>query len=310
MPVPAVAPLVCARSVSKRWGRTTALSGVSLEIAAGITGVLGTNGAGKTTLVELMLGLSRPDEGSLEVLGVDPWRLGPQVRSRLGWAPEDHLFPGDVSAHDLVSHLAEVHGLPHRAAVGRTSDVLHLVGMREERFRPVQTLSTGQRQRVKLAQAIVHDPALIFLDEPTNGLDPVERQHVLTLLRHVRDALQIDIVLCSHLLGEVEQVCDSVVILSRGRVAASGRLAELRNRTREIAVEVDGPATVVASALAAMGIRATVDGARLLVPQHGDETYDAVRDAVAASGVGLRRLGVHVESLEDVFLDADGEGTP
>lgn len=299
------APVATARGVTKRWGATTALAAVDIDVGRGITGLLGSNGAGKTTLIELLLGLTRPDQGRLEVLGVDPWRLGPQVRSRLGWAPEDDSFPGDVRASDLVRHVAEVHGLPHRAAVGRTSDVLHLVGLHEESFRPLETMSTGQRQRVKLAQAIVHDPALVFLDEPTNGLDPVERQRMLDLLRQVRDELGIDILLCSHLLHEVEQVCDSVVILSQGSVTASGPLAELRNRSDELAVEVDH-ADVLLAALREAGVEARGDGNRVLVTLHGDETYDAVRDAAAATGVSVRRLGRRVVSLEDLYLGRDG----
>ena len=244
------------------------------------------------------------------MLGVDPWRLGPQLRSRLGWAPEDDSFPGDVRAHDLVCHVAEVHGLPHRAATSRTSEVLHLVGLNEERLRPLGTLSAGQRQRVKVAQAIVHDPVLVFLDEPTNGLDPFERQRMLALLRSVRDSMRIDIVLCSHLLSEIEQVCDSAVILNAGTVAACGSLDVLRRGSDDIAVELDGPAGVLVDVLAAVGIEASLDGNCVLVPRRCDETFDQIRDAVAATGFGLRRMGLRAPTLEEVFLDAAGTTPP
>src|SRR5438270_431682 len=206
--------------VMKRWGATTALSGATFTIERGVTGLLGANGAGKTTLLGLVLGLTRPDGGTLEVLGLDPTTAGPRVRERIGYAPEHDALPPDVKAHDLVRHLAEIHGLPHREATSRASDALWHVGLGEERFRPIGTMSTGQRQRVKLAAAFAHDPALLLLDEPTNGLDPVQRESMLDLIRRIGREFGIDVVLSSHLLEEVERVCDGVVILSGGRAVA------------------------------------------------------------------------------------------
>jgi ABC-2 type transport system ATP-binding protein len=177
--------VIVAENVVKRWGSTTALSGASLTVHPGVTGLLGANGAGKTTFIGMVLGLHRPDAGRLQVLGLDPGVAGPEVRARLGYAPEHHSLPPDISANDLVRHIAEVHGLPHREATSRSSDALWMVGLGEERFRPVGTMSTGQRQRVKLAQAIAHDPQLVLLDEPTDGLDPVQRDDMLSLIRRI-----------------------------------------------------------------------------------------------------------------------------
>jgi ABC-2 type transport system ATP-binding protein len=170
-------------ALTRRFGTTIALDGATFSVESGITGLLGANGAGKTTLLGLMLGLSRPDDGSIEVLGLDPTTAGPAVRARIGYSPEHHRLPPDTRAHDLVRHIAQVHGLPRRDATNRASDALWSVGLGEERFRPVGTMSTGQRQRVKLAQAIAHDPELVLLDEPTDGLDPVQLDgHRVTVL--------------------------------------------------------------------------------------------------------------------------------
>src|SRR3974390_2063966 len=178
-------PVVTAVDVTKRWSSTVALAGATFEIGDGVTGLLGANGAGKTTLLGLILGLHRPNGGTITVLGRDPWTAGPEVRARLGYVPEHDALPPDVGAHAVVRHLAELHGLPRRQATSRASDALWGVGLGEERFRPVGTMSTGQRQRVKLAQAIAHDPELLLLDEPTNGLDPSQREEMLRLIEHV-----------------------------------------------------------------------------------------------------------------------------
>jgi ABC-2 type transport system ATP-binding protein len=295
-------------NVVKHWGRTTALAGATFEIGAGVTGLLGSNGAGKTTMLGMVLGLHRPDGGSLEVLGLDPSEAGPQVRERLGYAPEHDALPPDVKAHDLVRHLAEVHGLPNREATSRASDALWQVGLGEERFRPVGTMSTGQRQRVKLAAALAHDPVLLLLDEPTNGLDPVQRESMLDLIRRIGHEFGISVVLSSHLLEEVERVCDGVVILADGRVVTQGRLDDLRTGDGGLIVVVDGDAGPLAFRLRAAGHGVVQDGARLVVDGDPDVVADAVRDLAAQLDVGLRRVQRKTATLEDVFLAAQGAG--
>jgi ABC-2 type transport system ATP-binding protein len=288
--------------VVKRWGATTALSGATFTIDRGVTGLLGANGAGKTTLLGLILGLTRPDSGALTVFDLDPTHAGPRVRERIGYAPEHDALPPDVRAHDLVRHLAEVHGLPRRHATARASDALWHVGLGEERFRPVGTMSTGQRQRVKLAAALAHDPSLLLLDEPTNGLDPMQRESMLELIRRIGHEFGIDVVLSSHLLEEIERVCDDVIILSGGQVAASGDLDSLRVGEPGMLVEVDGDVDAMASRLRATGMTVTVNGGQLVLDGPEDLAADAVRDAAIALGVGLRRVQRRIATLEDVFL--------
>ena len=303
-PTPAGVPVIRTTDVVKRWGATTALNGATLEVGDGVTGLLGANGAGKTTLLGMLLGLHRPDEGHIEVLGLDPVTAGPDVRARVGYSPEHHLLPPDVRAYDFVRHVAEIHGLPHREANGRASDALYQVGLGEERFRPIGTMSTGQRQRVKLAQAIAHDPVLILLDEPTDGLDPMQRESMLSLIRRIGTDFGIRVLLSSHLLDEVERVCDGAVILDEGTVATAGSLADLRGTGEGLVLELDGePAerSRVVDALRAAGAEVRSDGTRLAVT--GDEDlFDLVRDVVVDSGAGIRRLQPRTVSLEDVYL--------
>jgi ABC-2 type transport system ATP-binding protein len=299
-----MAAVVRTSGLVKRWGATAALDGATLEIGPGVTGLLGANGAGKTTLLGLILGLHPPDEGTIEVLGLDPATAGPLVRERIGYAPEHEALAPDVRANDLVRHLAEVHGLPHREATARASDALFQVGLGEERHRPVGTMSTGQRQRVKLAAALAHDPALLLLDEPTNGLDPMQREEMLHLIRRIGTEFGVDVVLSSHLLEEVERTCDATVILDAGRVVASGSLDSLRTGEAGLIVDVDGRAELLAGRLRAEGLDVAVDGLRLVIGGPADAGADAVRDGAAVLRVGLRRVQARGATLEDVFLTA------
>jgi ABC-2 type transport system ATP-binding protein len=296
--------VVSARGVVKRYGRTVALDGLEAEIGVGITGLLGSNGAGKTTFLSLMLGLRSRDEGDLIVLGADPAAAGIEVRTRIGYAPEHHDLPAELAAADLVRHLAEMHLLPPRAAMQRANEALWLVGLGEERFRQVGTMSTGQRQRVKLAGAIAHDPELVLLDEPTDGLDPVQRTEMLGLIRRIGSEFGMHIVISSHHLEEVEKICDAVVIVEGGVVVHAGALAELRRGPEGLLVEVDERLDDVAGLLTDRGFEVTLgDGVLLLTGADGD--HDAVRDAVADLGVGLRRLAPRGRTLEDVYLGRD-----
>ena len=250
-----------------------------------------------------MLGLRSRDGGELTVLGKDPATAGIEVRSRVGYAPEHHDLPTELAANDFVRHLAEMHLLPRRAAVQRANDALWLVGLGEERFRPVGDMSTGQRQRVKLASAIAHDPELVLLDEPTDGLDPMQRTEMLALIRRIGTEFGARILVSSHHLEEVERICDAVVIVEGGEVVHAGTLDELRRGPAGLVVEVDERLEDVAAALRARGLDVTVDGAVLLLDA-ADEAYDAVRDIVAELGVGLRRIAPRGRTLEDVYLGA------
>ncbi len=293
------APIVSARGVVKRYGRTVALDGLDAEIGAGITGLLGSNGAGKTTFLSLLLGLRTRNEGDLTVLGADPATAGIAVRARIGFAPEHHDLPSELTAADLVRHLAEMHLIPRRGAMQRANDALWLVGLGEERFRQVGTMSTGQRQRVKLAGAIAHDPELVLLDEPTDGLDPVQRTEMLDLIRRIGSEFGMHILISSHHLEEVERICDAVVIVEGGTVVHQGTLDDLRRGPAGLVIEVDERTEELAALLRGRGLAVTEDGGRLLL---ADGNSDAVRDAVAELGVGIRRLAPRGRTLEDVYM--------
>jgi len=310
-PVPpnsqATAPVIRAAAVTKSWGNNVVLGDVTVDVMAGITGLLGSNGAGKTTFLGMVLGLHQPDSGRLLVLGEDPASAGPALRQRIGYSPEHHDLPPDIAAQDLVRHLAEVHGLPRREATTRASDSLWLVGLGEERARPVGTMSTGQRQRVKLAQAIAHDPELILLDEPTDGLDPVQRDDMLSLIRRIGTDFGISIMLSSHLLEEVERVADNAVILNNQRVVASGPINELRGDRTGVIVEVDSGVEQLGQWLQQAGATVAIQQRRVTVDSdHPDVSLDGlldlVRDAAAAVGSPIRRLHPAESSLEDLFL--------
>ncbi|MGH1502061.1 MAG: ABC transporter ATP-binding protein [Acidimicrobiales bacterium] len=302
--------LVTARGVAKSYGGHVALSGVDFDIEPGITGLLGANGAGKTTMLGMIIGLHPRDSGTLEVLGHDPWSDGVTVRERLGYAPEHHTLPPDVRAADFVRHVAELHGIPKAEATTRASDALWLVELGEERFRPMGTMSTGQRQRVKLAQAIAHDPGLVLLDEPTDGLDPVQRDVMLDLIKSVSTEYGINVILSSHLLAEVERICTGVVIIGDGRTIASGPIDQLRDpAARAVVVELDATEAeveAVAADLRAAGVTVERDRRRLTMAGDDPATYDRVVAVAVARQVGIIRLGSSVSTLEDVFLGATG----
>ncbi|HEY1420461.1 MAG TPA: ABC transporter ATP-binding protein [Candidatus Dormibacteraeota bacterium] len=300
-------PAIAAAShVQRSFGSVLALSDVTFELEKGVTGLLGANGAGKTTLISLLLGVLKPDGGSLQVLGMDPLQAGWRLRQRIGYAPEDERFPPDVKANELVRHFAEMRGIPRRSAVVRASEVLFEVGLGEERFRPIGTMSTGQRQRVKLAQALVHDPELVLLDEPTNGLDPIQRDDMLALVRRIGTDLGFTVLISSHLLGEVERVSDNVVMLEGGRVARSGKVSTLLGGQTPIVVEVVSGAARLAGLLAGRGYAAVAkDDLVLTVPSSDRRVRDAVVAGVIELDLELRRLEHGQATLSDLFdLDA------
>ena len=306
------APIISGAGIVKRYGSNTVLDRADITVHRGVTGLLGSNGAGKTTMLGLILGLHRCDGGSLVVLGQDPQHAGPEIRARIGYSPEHHNLPVDIPAFDFVQHVAEVHGIPTTEAIGRASDALWFVGMGEERTRPIGTLSTGQRQRVKLAMAIAHDPDLVLLDEPTDGLDPTQRETMLDLIRRLSSDFGMNVLLSSHLLDEVERTCTEVVILKDGRVTASGGIEELKGAGQGVTIDVDWGAVELTDRLAGRGLSVTTDGPRLVVTppasaatsgvsQH--DLFTIIRDEVADLGLPVRRLANRTVSLEEVFLE-------
>jgi ABC-2 type transport system ATP-binding protein len=288
-------------------GGTTALAGLSLDVPRGAVGLVGANGAGKTTLFRLMLGLMFPTHGAIEVVG-HPVASDPiGVRSRLGYMPEHDCLPADQSAADLVSTFGELAGLPPRAARQRSSDVLDLVGLDEARFRPVGGFSTGMRQRTKLAQALVADPELLLLDEPTAGLDPVGREEMLQLVERLA-SFGISVLFATHLLDDVQRVCEHVVMIDGGRLVLAGPIEQLVERTGVLRVEVGGRpdcVTVLAEALQAKGLPSRALDIHTLevdTSVQGEDAFDTVRDTVADLSLRLYALSSRYRSLDDLFL--------
>lgn len=273
----------------------------------GSVGLVGANGAGKTTLFRLLLGQLRPTAGSIEVVGRTVADDPVGIRRRLGYMPEHDGLPRDQSAADLVATLGELAGLPPEAARQRASDVLDLVGLDEARFRPVGGFSTGMRQRAKLAQALVADPELVLLDEPTAGLDPVGREEMLDLVARL-SGFGISVLFATHLLDDVQRVCDEVVMIDAGRLVVAGPIDDLVQRTGVIQVEVGGAPDAVeqlAAALQAQGLAPTPVDAHLLdldATQLGEEVFDQVRDAVADLGLRLYALSSRHHSLDELFV--------
>jgi ABC-2 type transport system ATP-binding protein len=307
---PAPVPVVVTSGLTMQFGPNRAIDALDIEVHRGVTGLVGANGAGKTTLMSLLLGLRRPTAGTTSVLGLDPTTQGAELRALVGYGPERNVLPEDMPASDFVKHLAEVRGMPKDEARGRASDALWLVGLGEERFRALGTMSTGQRQRVKLAQAIAADPSLVFLDEPTDGLDPVQRDEMLVLIRQISADYSIDVILSSHLLEEVERICDHVVALDAGRLVASGSLADLVGTDDGVTIELievaDRPGAVdeVIAALQRTGLDVRPMGRPGVVDVVGpdaDLVADAVRDAVADQQARIGRIVRRRRRLEDLF---------
>jgi ABC-2 type transport system ATP-binding protein len=296
--------LLRTRSLTKRYPAVTAVDSLDVEVPAGRIGLVGANGAGKTTLFRMMLGVSHPTSGSLEVCGIDVAQDPIGVRSLLGYMPEHDCLPLDQTAADIVATFGELSGLPPRAARQRASDVLDLVGLDEARFRPVGGFSTGMRQRAKLAQALVADPELVLLDEPTAGLDPLGRDEMLALVARL-GGLGISVLLATHLLDDVQQVCDHVVMLDGGRLVVSGSTSSLLERTGLLTVDVGPDREGLISLLETRGLRAVAGaGASTVdIEVQTDDEVDRVRDAVADLGLPLHRLTSRNTSLDDVFLD-------
>ena len=295
--------LIETQQLTKRYGESVlALNGLDLVVEPGITGLVGANGAGKSTLIKILLGLLEPTSGDATVLGYDIAREGPVLRQYVGYMPEHDCLPGDVSATEFVAHMAQINGLPRSAARERTAETLRHVGLFEERYREMRGYSTGMKQRVKLAQALVHDPRVLFLDEPTNGLDPAGRDEMLDLVRRTGKEFGISIVMASHLLGEIERVCEYLVVIDGGHLLRQGPLGDFTAAMGVLAVEVEGEAAVLAGNLRERGLRVEVEGRMVLVALEGDErAFDLIRDSCADLGFGLVRLERRRQNLEDLF---------
>src|SRR6266511_6034709 len=297
------------KGLSKRYGSVQALDRVDVVVEPGCTGLIGSNGAGKSTLIKLLLGLLAPDQGRASVLGHDVAADPLGVRSQVGYLPEGACLPGDVTAADFVAFMAQLGGLPPRHARERTAEVCYQVGLDEERYRAIGGFSTGMQQRVKLAVSLVHDPRLMLLDEPTDGMDPQGREDMLDLIGRARGELDVDVVVSTHLLGDVERICDRVVMVHGGQVLVQGPIGAVAGTSEAgFAVRLGDNGPPVRDALDAVGLRVRQAGDDLEV-QGGPDAADRLRDLAAERGWALRRLMPKAPSLEETFLRLQAEAT-
>jgi ABC-2 type transport system ATP-binding protein len=293
-----------ASALTMRYGGTiTALDQLTVTIKAGVTGLVGANGAGKSTLIKILLGLLDPTSGQASVLGHDCVTGGFAIRTLTGYMPEHDCLPPDVSATEFVTHLGRMSGLPATAARERAADSLRHVGLYEERYRQIGTYSTGMKQRVKLAQALVGDPRLLLLDEPTNGLDPAGRTQMLELIARIGSEFGISIVVASHLLGEIEQICDHLVAIEAGRLLRADTISSVTQAISVLLVEVDEGVEQLQAELARRGLAPVAYQRGLLLELAGPEAYDIIRDAVADLGLPLARMEQRRHRIEELFRD-------
>jgi ABC-2 type transport system ATP-binding protein len=302
-------PVAEVMGLSKRFGTVQALDHVDIIVETGCTGLVGSNGAGKSTLIKLMLGLIAPDGGRATVLGHDVAADPLAIRAQVGYLPEGSCLPPDVTAADFVSFMAQLGGLPPQPARERASEVCYQVGLYEERYRAIGGFSTGMQQRVKLAVALVHDPRLLLLDEPTDGMDPQGREDMLELIDRVRSELQVDVLVSTHLLGDVERVCDRVVMVHAGHVLTQGPITAVAGSAEAgFAVQLADNGEAVSAALTAAGLQVRPGGDDLQV-QGGAGAADLIRDLAAEHGWPLRRMIPRAPSLEETFLRLQAAAT-
>ncbi len=302
--------LVKLTGLAKKFGPIVALSSVDAEIAGNIIGLLGPNGAGKSTLLKCLLGLV-PFDGRADVLGISAATDGSAIRDRVGYMPEQEAFLTGMSAVELCTYAGELSGLPRTEAMQRAHAALYYAGLDEKRYQPIDGYSTGMKQRVKLAQALVHDPELLFLDEPTNGLDPRSRDEMLELIMDLPGRRGCSIILSTHLLPDVERVCDHAVIMHQGTVRFVGTIDELRGargRDTELTVEVKADPQKLADAMTAAGATCKVTSpVALSIDLPADATSELVFRHAKTAGLQIRGIEVRRESVEAGFLRVIGE---
>ena len=304
-------PVVTLEGVTVTYGKNRALRDVTSSFAAGAVGLLGPNGAGKSTMLKALLGFIVPERGRLRVLGLDVAESPLEIRARVGYMPENDAHIPGMNAVSFVAYCGELAGLPRVDAMQRAHEMLFYVGLGEARYRNVDTYSTGMKQRIKLAQALVHDPDLLFLDEPTNGMDPKGRDEMLELIRDLAHNKGVNLILSSHLLPDVEFTCDHVVVMDKGAIAASGPIAALkqpRGRVYELRVKTPGELDLFVERLRASGLdckQTDEDVMRVFVPGEGGARE--LFALAAAARVQVRHLRPSVPTLEDVFAHAVGE---
>lgn len=302
-------PIVRLDRVTVMYGRAPALRDVTVSFGPGATGLLGPNGAGKSSLLKTLLGFVVPDEGELRVFDLDVRLAAREIRRRIGYMPESDAHIPGMTAVEFVAYCGQLAGLPEVDAIQRAHEVLQYVGLGEARYRRVETYSTGMKQRIKLAQALVHDPDLLFLDEPTNGMDPKGRDDMLALVHDLGHAKQMNVILSSHVLPDVEATCDSVVVLDKGAVAAGGSIQAMKGATGSVyELRIKGDRDAFAQLLRGNGlecVEADEDVMRVFVP--AGQTARSVFEHASRAGVQVRHFRPSAPTLEDAFARALGD---
>jgi ABC-2 type transport system ATP-binding protein len=310
-PESAVDPVVQLDDVTVIYGTNRALKNVTARFAKGAVGLLGPNGAGKSTMLKALLGFVKPDQGRMSVLGLNVAQSPLEIRARIGYMPESDAHIPGMNAVSFVGYCGQLAGLPAVDAMQRAHEVLYYVGLGEARYRNVETYSTGMKQRIKLAQALVHDPDLLFLDEPTNGMDPKGRDEMLELVRDLGHNKGVSLILSSHLLPDVEYTCDHVVVMDKGQVATQGPIKELKGPAgRVFELRIKGNLRGFVDYLSSNGMEVhstDEDVMRVFVPAEAGGDQKALFGAAARFGVQVRHLRPSVPTLEDVFAKALGE---
>lgn len=298
-------PIIETQSLSKRFGRHQALDRVDLRIEPGTIGLLGPNGAGKSTLIRCLLQLEQKDSGKAQLLGQDIDLHGREVRKRIGYAPEQDCHIPGMAGCEYVTYCAQLSGLPFAAARQRAHEMLDFVGMGQERYRLVETYSTGMKQRIKIAQAIVHDPELVFLDEPTNGLDPKGQAHILELIERIWKESGISVILSSHLLPDVDRICEQIVIVAQGKVLVHDRLEELKRRRKPVAeLVVPEGASRLAAAMEQHGWPTEVLSNGHVRVAHGHENLNPMIAFLRDQQVAPLEIKASPNALQELFLQA------
>lgn len=304
------------RHLTKTYGQVRALSDVSLDIPAGATGLLGPNGAGKSTLIRTLIGLVKATSGTGTIFGNDIATSGLAIRERIGYMPEHECLMIDMTAVEMVAYAGLVSGMPRVDAMQRAHEVLHFVGIRDERYRKIETYSTGMKQKVNLAQTLVHDPDLLFLDEPTNGLDPKGRDEMMELIRFLAKEKGKSIILSSHILPDVEYACENIIVLAAGEVLMQGNLKEqLRGSSGIVNVRMVGDGKSFKKGLRDMGYEVEDQDGYMMKISTSDvdgkekqavldsNIFQAIAKVASASGVQIRYASRSVMNLEDLFID-------
>ena len=297
--------LIRAHGLNKYFGQLHVLRDMSLSLPPGSLGLLGQNGAGKSTFLKIMLGLLPASSGSVEVFGFEASERSLDLRQKIGYMPEGECFVAGLDAVELCTYAGQLCGLPRGAARERAHAVLAYTGLEDKRYQKVETYSTGQKQRVKLAQALVHDPELLLLDEPTNGLDPRGREEMLALIKDLPPKRGCSILLSSHLLPDVESVCDSAILLHEGQVRYSGTLEDMHGDSDGVVryeVKVKEGLDRLASALEQAGCPVESDGGAITVELPGEEEPELIFREAAAAGVQVRHMAPVRQTLEAAFL--------